>query len=279
MNIRPESETILEDEMNLYNYWKVLVKRKKILLGIFIVPLVIITIVSLSLPRYYRGKCEISIPALPVSSVAPAMPTPNIVTLMSASDIVKLIGDIDESKKAKIFKNNAGAIKRASVSLPSKSTDKLNIIVDAETADIIPQAFKDIFVYISNIPEINEEIARIKEETDLKMKHLIEAKKANLIFLNQITEMMKKKELTYIDFNPADLIMKDGDLSLEIMNLHNAKVQEVRVGILAPPSITRQPTNVQIKQIIIITGVLSLFAGVFVVLFIEYIDRMKASEK
>ncbi|MDO9566780.1 MAG: hypothetical protein Q7J15_08580 [Candidatus Desulfaltia sp.] len=33
-----------DDEINLYDYWKVLVKRKKILIGIFLVPLVIVTI-------------------------------------------------------------------------------------------------------------------------------------------------------------------------------------------------------------------------------------------
>jgi hypothetical protein len=257
MNIKPESETILEDEINLYDYWKVLVKRKKILIGIFLVPLVIVTIVSLSLPRYYRGESEMT---------DPLIPTPNI---------VKLLGDMDDTQKVKIFTNNSGAIKSVSASLPQKSTDKVNIIVDAKTADIIPQAFKDISDYISDLPEIKQQIARIKEEVDLKIKHLIEARNANLIFLDQIKFMMKKRQLLFISVNPADLIKKDVDLSLEIMNLQNVKVT---TGILGPPSITKQPSNSQIKQRIIITGILSLFTGIFVVFFLEYIDRMKARE-
>lgn len=74
---------------------------------------------------------------------------------------------------------------------------------------------------------------------------------------------------------------------MEIKNLEQAKADalkkkelnvKVDVGILGPPAITKQPTNAQIKQIIIITGILSLLAAVFVVFFLDYIERMKARE-
>jgi hypothetical protein len=264
---RSNFEARQDDEINLYDYWKVLVKRKKILIGIFLVPLVVVTIISLSLPRYYRGESEMTIPALPA---------PNIASVITAPNIVKLIGNIDDTQKVKIFTNNPGAIKNVSVSLPKKSTDKVNIIIDAKTADIIPQAFKDIHSYISMLPGIKEEIASKKEETDLKINKLIEARKANLLFLNQITDMMKKRQISFINVNPSDLIKKDADLSLEIMNLQSVNMT---AGTLAPPSITKQPTNSRIKQIIMITGFLSLFAGIFIVFFLEYINRMKAREK
>ncbi len=255
MNSKPESEIISEEEINLYDYWKVLLKRKKILLGIFLVPLVIVTIVSLSLPRYYRGESEMSNTVIP------------------AANIVRLIENMGDTQKAKIFTNNTDAIKSLAASRPPKSTSKIKIIIDAKTADILPEAFKDIFSYISNLPEFKQQMARANEEIDLKAEKLREAKKANLVFLNQITDMMKKKQISFININPADLIKKDADLSLEIMNLQNEKMT---TGILGPLSITRQSTNSRIKQIITITGLLSLFAGIFVVFILEYIDRMKA---
>jgi hypothetical protein len=280
MNTKPESEIISDDEINLYDYWKVLVKRKKVLTGIFLVPLVIVSIISLIQPRYYRGESEI---------INPVIPAPNI---------VNLVGNIDDTQKFKIFTNNPGAIKSVSVSLPKKTTDKVNIIIDAKTADIVPQAFKDMFDYISNLPDIKGEIARIQaetdlkterflEETDFKIKKLIEVRKANLNFLNDMADMIKKRQMSFININPADLIRKDADLSLEIINLQQAKTDmmkkkelnvKVTAGISGPPSITKQPSNSQIKQIIMITGLLSLFTGIFVVFFLEYIDRMKARE-
>ena len=279
MNIKPESEIIPEEEVDLYDYWKVLVKRKKIFIGIFLVPLVIVIIISLILPRYYRGESEITNP------------------LISAPNIVKLIGNIDDTQKVKIFANNSGAIKSVAVSLPKKSTDKVIIIIDAKAADFIQQAFKDIFDYLSNLPEIKGEMTRIQAETDLKAQMLIEeadlkiqslteVKKANLIFLNQITDLMKKKQITLFNIiNPADIIKKDADISIEINNLAQAKTDmlkkkelniKVTAGILGLPTITKQPSNAQIKNIIILTGILSFFVGMFVVFFLDYIDRMKA---
>jgi hypothetical protein len=265
VNRKPEHEIIPEVEINLYDYWKVLVKRKKAFIGIFLVPIVIVTIISLSLPRYYRGESEISIPALPASN------SPSVIT---ASNIVSLIGNIDDSQKVKIFKN-PDAIDSVTISIPKTSTDKVNIIVEAKTADVIPQAFKEISDYINNLPEIKEENARIKAENDFKLESLTEAKKANLFFLNRITDMLKKGQISVVNVNPSDLIEKDANLSLQIKNLQMGKVA---VGKLAPASITRQPTNSRIKQIILITGLLSLFAGIFVIILLEYIDRMKARE-
>jgi len=303
MNSKLENEINSEEEMNLYDYWKVLVKRKKVFISIFLIPLVIVTIITLSLPRNYRGECEISIPATPA---------PNTITVMSAPNIVKLIGDIDENKKVKIFTKKMDAINNVSVSLTKKSTDKVTIIVDAKTADIIPQAFNEIFNYIGNMPEIKKESARIKEEHDLKLKNLteesnllakklIEAKKANLIFLNQLTAMLEKRQVPFVSVNPADLIMKDALLSLVITKLQQAKkttmVKEGKIvnvdeealidkaialtsegmnlqqtvvtfGTLGPVSTTLQPSNTQIRKIIVSTGALSLVAAIFVVFFL-----------
>jgi hypothetical protein len=293
VNSKPEREIIPEEEINLYDYWKVFVKRKKVFIGIFLVPLVIVTIIGLSLPRYYRGESEISIPASPAS---------NIPSVRTAPNIVRLIGNIDDSQKAEIFTNNPDAIESVLISLPKISTDKVNISIDAKTADIIPQAFSDLLYYINNLPGIKEELARIQretdlktekniEQTDLKIKYLIEVRKANLIFLNDLSDVIKKRKSSFVNINPADLIRKDGDLSLEIMNLQQEKTAmmkakelkelnvKINVGILGQISITKHPSNSRIKQIIMITGLLSLFTGIFVIILLEYIDRMKAREK
>jgi hypothetical protein len=278
MNIEPKTKIISDEEVNLYDYWKVLVKRKKIFLGIFIVPFMLVTIISLGLPRYYIGEGEITN------------------TLIPAPNIFNLIGNIDDAKKIEIFGNNAKAINSVSVSLPNKSTDKISIIIDAKTEDMVPQAFKDIFNYIGNLSEIKGEIARIQAEndlkterllaeTDFKIKKLIEVRKVNLIFLKDISDMIKKRKLTIVNFNPSDLVRKDGDLSLEIKNLEQVKsdvmkTKELNVkiitGILGPLSITKQPPTEKIKNIIIFTGILSFFVSLVIVFFLDYIGRMEA---
>lgn len=255
MNMKTKNEVKAEDEINLYDYWKVLVKRKKILLGVFFAPVILTVVIVLIIPHYYRGESEITNLIIP------------------ATNIVKLIGKNDDALKNKIFANNSGAIKSVEISVSPKSTDILNITIIAKTADVIPQASKNMFDYISNLPKIQKEITKIKEENYLKLNKFIEAKKTNIFFLNYMKDVIKKRQLAFFYINPVDLVKKDVDLSLEITNLQRL---EVRFGILEPPSITRQPSNAKIKQIIIIIGIISFMVSVFVVFFLNYIEQMKA---
>jgi hypothetical protein len=97
-----------------------------------------------------------------------------------------------------------------------------------------------------------------------------------------MTAMKKRIQLACISINPADLIKKDADLSLEIKNLEltksymlkKKKLNNITV-ILGSPSITKQPSGEKVKQRIIITVVLSMMASIFVVFFFDYIERMK----
>lgn len=260
VNSKPDNEIIPEQEINLYEYWKVLVKRKTVFIGTFLIPLVIVIAISLLQPRSYRGQSEIINPVIPPQT------------------IVSLLGNFDDAKKDEVFINTPGAIKSVLMTIPKKPDDRVNIILESITADAIPKAFQNLVVYISNLPDYRDEIERINKKNDLRLKGLVEARKANLIFLDQITDMMKRRKLS-VDFNPADLIKKDADLSVEIINLQREKELTGTRGSLGPISITVQPSNVTITQNLIFTGAVSLFAGIFAVFFLEYIDRMKAREK
>jgi hypothetical protein len=257
----PESEIIPEQEINLYDCWKVLVKRKTVFIGIFLIPLVIVTAISLLQPRYYRGESEIINPVIP------------------SQTIIRLLGDFDDAKIIEVFVNAPGAIKSVLMTVPKNTNDRVNIVLESNTADAIPQAFQDLVHYISNVREYREEIERINKKNDLQLVGLIEAKKANLIFLDQITDLLKKRKISFIGINPADLIRTDADLSVEIMNLQREKEITGKRKSLGPISITMRPSNVMITQNLILTTIVSLFAGILVVFFLEYIDRMKARER
>ncbi|MGV8058378.1 MAG: hypothetical protein AB2L12_10200 [Smithellaceae bacterium] len=280
MNTKLGDEIISNNEVNLYDYWKVFVKRKKTFFCIFLIPLVMVTIISFIIMRNYRAESELSNTIIPVQR------------------IINLIGNIDDAKKVKVFANNSDTIKSVLISISPKSTDKINIIIDAKTADILPQSFKNLFEYISNLPELKQEVAkaqaetdlkteRLLAETDLKIEKLIEARKANRIFLNDLLDMIKRRKTPFVNINPADLIKKDGDIALEIISLQQAKAEvikkkelnvQINAGILSPPTVTKQPTKSEIKERLIITGIPSLFLGIFIIFSLEYIERMKARE-
>jgi len=259
VNSKPESEIIPEEEINLYYFLKVLVKRKKVFIGIFLILFAIATAINLLQPRYYRGESDIINPVIPPQT------------------IVNLFRDFDDAKKVDVFTNTPGAIKSVLLTIPKNTTDRINIVLESDAADAIPQAFQNLVHYIYNLREYREEIEIINKKFDLQLEGLFEAKKANLIFFGQITDLMKKGKISCIGINPADVTKKNADLSVEIMNLQREKVKTITRGSLGPISITRQPSNSTIKQNLIYSGIVSLITGIFVVFILEYIDRMKAS--
>jgi hypothetical protein len=261
VNRNRECENIPEGEINLYDYWKVLVKRKTVFIGIFVLPLVIVAAVSLLPPRYYRGESDIINPAIPPQT------------------IVSLLGYFDDSKKEEVFTSTPGAIKSVTMSIPKTANDRINIILESNADNVIPQAFQDLYHYVRNLRQYREEIVKLNRKIDTQLEGLIEAKKANLIFLGQLKDLIKNGKVSYIGINPADLIKKDSDLSIEIMNLQREKAITSTRGSLGPISITAMPSNATIKQNLIFTGIASLVTAIFVVFFLEYLDRMKARER
>jgi len=290
MSAKQENEMISNEEAYLYDYWKLFLKRKKIFLAIFFAPVIIVIALSLIIPRYYRAESEIVLSEALVSRVPSEWTSPKIVSL---------IGNIDETNKSKIFSNYSDIIKNVIIFVPKNSSNKIGITIESKSINEIPRAIEDIFNYIKNIPQIKAEFKKIEEdieakaerstmEMDFQISSLTEARAANKIFLNDISVMIKKKKLSTININPADLVRKDGDLALEIFSLQNARKEMTKkkelnlktvAGVIGPPIITKQPSAAQLKQMFIVTCILSLLAAVFVVLLLDYIERMKARLK
>jgi len=274
MSMRPQNEVISE-EASLYDYWQVLKKRKRIFLSIFLIPTVATIVIGLNLPRYYRAECEIT-----------------GMSMLTAPGVAGQISGIARTEKAKIFSNRAQAIKSVFVSFPQKSTDRLNIVAEAKTEGTAEQALRDVFHHIETLPEIRSTIEKMQkeqvlkrekflQETDVQIGVLTNMKKENLIFLDQVKAMIKDKRLSVLSYNPADLIRKDADLSIEINKLQQAKrdatvkqAVNITLGILGPPSITRHPSNAQIRRVMVFVALLSLFVALVVIFFLEYLEKM-----
>ena len=51
-----------EDEINLYDYWKVIVKRKRLIIGLFVIAILASAIISFLMPKIYRGEVILKLP-------------------------------------------------------------------------------------------------------------------------------------------------------------------------------------------------------------------------
>jgi len=69
MNTQNKEHPAYEDEINLYDYWKVVVKRKKLIIGLFLISVVVAAIISLLMPKIYRGEATFKITAKGMVSI------------------------------------------------------------------------------------------------------------------------------------------------------------------------------------------------------------------
>ncbi len=56
METQNKGTSTYDDEINLYDYWKVIVKRKRLIIGLFLVAVLASAVISLSMPKIYRGE-------------------------------------------------------------------------------------------------------------------------------------------------------------------------------------------------------------------------------
>jgi uncharacterized protein involved in exopolysaccharide biosynthesis len=49
-----------DDEINLYDFWLAILKRKKLIIGLFLIGVISVAIISFLMPNIYRGDTVLS---------------------------------------------------------------------------------------------------------------------------------------------------------------------------------------------------------------------------
>jgi len=90
MNTENKEHSAYQDEINLYDYWKVVVKRKKLIIGLFLISLLVAAIINLLAPKVYRGEAIFEIAAKEI--ITGKEKEKEIIT---AKEIVSIMGNLD----------------------------------------------------------------------------------------------------------------------------------------------------------------------------------------
>jgi len=81
MNPQEQVPLNYEDEINLYDLWKVIVKRKAIIIGLFFISILSAAVITFNMPKIYRGEAILSVRVFP------------------PKEIVSIVGKMDAEKK------------------------------------------------------------------------------------------------------------------------------------------------------------------------------------
>ncbi len=219
---------------------------------------------------------------------------------ITAKELLTVIGKIDAEK---ILPTTHHLITNIKLNALKDSTDKLRLIIEAKNTNDISVAMTGFVAYLNNLSLIKEPVerekekvarekAREKEKVAKRLKDIprLIKNKSDLIkeydsFAKMYDRKLERGELSIINLVPADFKQRAMNLDDERRSLveeaKEAKEAEedmeniAGVSLAGNPYISKNPVKPSIKKNIVIAGITSLFAGIFLAFLMEYIKRMK----
>ena len=260
-----------DDEINLYDLWKVIAKRKMLIIGLFIVIVGITAIGSFMMPNIYRGEAALSL-----------LFDPN---LISPEEITNVIGNIDRPKLSKMVPKSYSNVKRIKLNPIKKSTrekdkteNKLTVTIDAKKIDVIPGALSEVIGYLNNMDIVKDAMMRNKETLVMQKAELSDLIKNSPDLKATYYKMIEAGKLTTTQFDPIEIEQKIINIKLDLLRIDQTILRFNKNSgfeIALQPFISDIPVSPKILRNVILAGMISLFWGIFLALFIEYIGNVK----
>ena len=250
------------DEINLYDLWKVIAKRKKLIIGLFIVIVVSTAIGSFLMPDIYRGKAVLFI-----------IPSEEI----TAKEITDLIGKVDREKRLSIVPKSYPNVKDLKFNNIKDSNNKILVTIDAKKIDDIPRALSEVIDYLNNMDIIKSKISRSKAIALKQIEELSDLIKTSPDLLSTSDKLFKAGKLSTMGFNPIDISKKIIDAKLELLGIEQqlSRLNKGGIEIAVQLYISNKRVSPKILLNVVAAGIFSLLLGVFLAIFIEYIGNIK----
>jgi len=251
------------DEINLYDLWKVIAKRKILIIWLFIVVVVSTAIGSFLMPDIYRGEAGLIIN---LSS-----------EIITAKEITDLIGKIDDEKMLRIVPKSYSSVTHIEFNAIKDSKDKIIVTIDARRIDDILKALSEVVAYLNSMEIIKSTVSRYKAILIKQSAELSDLIKSSPDLLATYNKLFRAGKLSTIGFNPVEVNKKIVEIKVELLSIEQrlSRLNNGGIEIAAQPYISNRPVSPRILLNVVAAGILSLFLGVFLAVFIEYIGNIK----
>jgi len=260
MNVR-------EDEINLYDYWKVIVKRKSLIIGLFLVAVLASAIISFLTSKIYRGEVILKLPAKELTSKELTSKE------LTSKELFSVIGKIDAEK---ILPTTHHLVSDVKLNVLKDSTDKLQLIIEAKNTDDISSAMTEFVGYLNNFPLINRSVEEERQRLLIQSEELSKVIKDSEEFAEIRKKLLREGKLILLGFNPVEISKRMSDLKIEKLGVEQSLQRPKSVEIIEKPYILKNPVKPSIKKNIALAGTISLFIGIFLAFFMEYIEKMRS---
>ncbi len=265
------NQEYVEDEINLRDYIKVILKRKKIILTVFFVAVITTAIASFLMPKVYEVTSTIQIGRIDEL----LMEKEKVKEILSGQNLLEPIIkeldlDIEPDKSSRNIKIE-----------DIKNTNLLKIKVqypDPEMVVKINKAIADSFVsrgqgiYQERLSLINERLKELEieikdTEEDIKRTQSLIIKVAGLTTIPQqevtLRTILLQNTLSNYKNHLSTLKDRRNELKIALFKAEDFKIVE-------QPIEPKYPIKPKKKLNILISGIFSLMMGIFLAFFMEY---------
>ncbi len=257
METQNKGTATYNDEINLYDYWKIIVKRKTLIIGLFLAAVLASAIISLLMPKIYRGDVVLKLPVL------------------TAKELVSIIGKIDKEKREKILPTMHHLVSDVKLTALKDSADKLQLIIEAKNTDALSQTATELVAYLNNLSFINRFVEEERQRLIKQSEELSNVIKESNELAQTYKKLFKEGNLIPLGFNPVEIKKKASDMEVEMFAIEQALKRPMGVEMLGKLYILKNPVKPKIKMNIALAGIASLFAGIFLAFFVEYVEKMR----
>lgn len=258
------------DEINLYKLWQVIMKRKILIIGLFLIIVFLSAIYSFLSPNIYRGYAVFNI----IKSDVIISREKEIV---KSKEIVDFLGNVDREKRKIILPKTYPSVKDVKITTLKDSSNKIKVTIDSKKVNDIPLAISEVHDYLNNIDIVKMNTKQNKEILLQQSAELSELIKSVPSLLATYHKLFKAGKLSTMGFNPIDVSKSVIAIKIELLSVEQAllKLESGGLEMAMQPYVSSKPVSPKILRNIAFAGISSILLGIFLAFFMEYMGNIK----
>lgn len=260
-----------EDEIDLYDLYLVLKKRARLIVIIFLTITIISGVISFLLPPVYSGKVVIRLPRVYEKVIITPSETKAI---LNELDELREEGRFNElSKKLNIDNAKVSELAELSANAPRGEHEFIEATIDVYDPDLIMDIKDALITYLNSNNYVKERVGLQKESLNHLKEEIL--KKINEIeaLKEYIVNEIKHGKVKDFGFNPLNLDKEVINLKQRLKNIEKDITLLKGFEVVVEPTIPVKPSKPKKKLIIAVAGFTSLFFGIFLAFFMEWLER------
>lgn len=268
-------------EVTLLDYWNVLVKRRFVILGLWLVSVVAASIVSLLVPPTFRGEVILAMPSQ--TSFLEALASRNVAfnaddeSDMSSREFISVMGTLSGDKLRRILVTTGRSVTEIRLSALEDSVTKLRMIVDSRVQQDIAGAVAEFVSYANTktyVAQNTDQARRLLSERSKEISRSVESFER---IRKAYEDAAVNNRLTLIGLTPAEYVKGISDLKITQVQAEQALANTVGIRAVGEIFISRSPVLQTAVVNVLLATVLSVFAGLVWAFVREFIEKTRRS--